>query len=226
MTVIESPDPITTYRQTPRTTPSRLPERAVYEADAINAVLDEALVCHVAYAVEGVPAVIPTLHVRMDDALYIHGSTGSRLMLAARKGPVPVCISVTLVDGLVMARSWFHHSMNYRCVIVHGEATMVTDPTEKWDAMAALMEHIAPGRAEGSRDANTREFAATAILRIPLDEVSLKQRSGPPGDDEEDLHLPYWAGVIPVTTGFGPLEAACELPLPDYLAGYRRGAER
>ena len=226
MTVIEQPDPITTYQQTPRTTPSRLPERATYEVDAINAVLDEALVCHVAYVVDGAPAMIPTLHVRRGRDLYIHGSTGSRLMLAARKGPVPVCITVTLVDGLVMARSWFHHSMNYRCVIAHGDATMVTDPAEKWDAMAALMEHIAPGRAEGSRDANSREFAATAILRIPLEVVSLKQRSGPPGDDDEDLDLPHWAGVIPVTTGFGPLEAACELPVPDYLAGYRRGAER
>jgi nitroimidazol reductase NimA-like FMN-containing flavoprotein (pyridoxamine 5'-phosphate oxidase superfamily) len=223
MTALESPQPMTAYRQTERTTPARLPERATYDAEAINAVLDEALVCHVAYVHDGKPAMIPTLHVRRDDGLYIHGSTGSRLMLAARSGPVPVCITVTLVDGLVMARSWFHHSINYRSVIIHGDATMVTDKDEKWDAMVALMEHIAPGRADGSRGANSREFAATAILRIPLDEVSMKHRAGMPNDDEEDLELPHWAGVIPVTTGFGPLQSDGELAIPDYLANYGRG---
>ena len=223
MTALEQPNPVTVYRQTERTTPSRLPERATYDAEAINAVLDEALVCHVAYAIDGVPALIPTLHVRKGGDLFLHGSTGSRLMLAARTGPVPVCISVTLVDGLVMARSWFHHSINYRSVIIHGAATMVTDADEKWDVMVALMEHIAPGRAEGSRGANSREFAATAILRIPLDEVSLKQRAGMPKDDEEDLELAHWAGVIPVITGFGPLQSDGDVLIPDYLADYRRG---
>jgi nitroimidazol reductase NimA-like FMN-containing flavoprotein (pyridoxamine 5'-phosphate oxidase superfamily) len=223
VTALEPPQPLTVYRQTERTTPSRLPERALYDVEAIHAVLDEALVCHVSYVADGQPSMIPTLHVRRGDNVYIHGSTGARLMLAARKGPVPVCMTVTLVDGIVMARSWFHHSINYRCVIMHGEATMVTDPDEKWDAMVALIEHIAEGRAEGSRDANTREFAATAILRIPLDEVSLKQRSGPPKDDEEDLDLPHWAGVIPIATGFGPLESDCDLPVPGYLSDYGRG---
>lgn len=220
MTVTESE--ITTYRQTARDTPTRYPDRAVYEAEAIHAVLDEALVCHVAYTLDGAPHVIPTLHVRHGHNLYIHGSTGARLMLAARSAPVPVSICVTLIDGLVLARSWFNHSINYRSVILHGEATLVTDPDEKWDAMEALMEQIAAGRAAGSRDANKREFAATAILRIPLDEVSLKHRSGPPKDDEEDLGLPHWAGVIPVETHFGELVPACEQPIPGYLADYRR----
>lgn len=223
MTALEQPRPVTAYRQTDRTTPTRLPERATYDVEAINAVLDEALVCYVSYVADGKPAMIPTLHVRKDGDLYIHGSTGSRLMLAARSGPVPVCINVTLLDGLVMARSWFHHSINYRSVIIHGDATMVTDKDEKWDAMVALMEHIAPGRAEGSRGANTREFAATAILRIPLDEVSMKHRAGMPKDDEEDLELPHWAGVIPVTTGFGPLQSDGDLAIPDYLSKYGRG---
>ena len=165
MTALEQPNPVTVYRQTERTTPSRLPERATFDAEAINAVLDEALVCHVAYAIDGVPAMIPTLHVRKGEDLFLHGSTGSRLMLAARTGPVPVCISVTLVDGLVMARSWFHHSINYRSVIIHGAATMVTDPDEKWDVMVALMEHIAPGRAEGSRSANSRATPSAATKR-------------------------------------------------------------
>lgn len=213
------------YTPTPRTISSRKPERLSYDVAAVNAVLDEALVCHVAYQIDGVPAIIPTLHVRMGDDLYLHGSTGSRLMLAAAKAPVPLCIAVTLTDGLVMARSWFNHSVNYRSVIVHGEAEIVTDKDEKWNAMAALMDHVVQGRAEGSRDANKREFAATAILRLPLVEVSLRQRAGMPGDDEEDLALPFWAGVVPMQTVFGSPISACELPVPDYIAHHQRSGQ-
>jgi nitroimidazol reductase NimA-like FMN-containing flavoprotein (pyridoxamine 5'-phosphate oxidase superfamily) len=211
------------YAKTDRTTPSRLPERATYEADAIHAVLDEALLCHVAYVSNGLPKMIPTLHVRQGSDLFLHGSTGSSLMLAAREAPVPVCVTVTLVDGIVMAKSWFNHSMNYRSVIVHGEATLVTDADEKNAAMVALMEQIAEGRAEGSRYSNKREFAATAILRLPLTQSSLKRRSGLPKDDAEDLDLPHWSGVIPITTSFGEPIGYDDLPLPDYLKNYSRG---
>ncbi len=211
-----------TYTQTDRTTPSRYPQRTTYEREAINAVLDEALVCHVAYIVDDRPVMIPTLHVRVGENLFLHGSTGSRLMMHAANGPLPVCITVTLTDALVMAKSWFNHSINYRCVIIHGNAEVVTDPEEKWDAMVGLMNHVAQGRAEGSRGANKREMAATAILRIPLDEVSLKERSGSPKDDEEDLDLPHWSGLIPVTTVFGDPEPLGDQVLPDYLNGYAR----
>jgi len=210
------------YPQTELTTPARLPERAAYERAAIHAVLDEALLCHVAYVVDGAPRMIPTLHVRRGDDLYLHGSTGSTLMLAARLAPLPVCVTVTMMDGIVMAKSWFNHSINYRSVIVHGEAALVTDPDEKWDAMVALMEQIAAGRAEGSRDANKREFAATAILRLSLEQSSLKHRSGPPKDDEEDLDLPHWSGVIPAATTFGGPIGFDTLELPDYLKNYKR----
>ena len=214
---------MTSYPQTERTTPARLPERATYEQDAIHAVLDEALLCHVAYIEDGLPRMIPTLHVRRGNDLYLHGSTGSTLMLAARTAPVPVTVSVTLVDGLVMAKSWFNHSINYRSVIVHGEATMITDADEKLDAMVALMEQIAEGRAEGSRYPNTREFAATAILRLPLEQSSLKHRSGLPKDDAEDLDLPHWSGVIPITTLFGEPIGYDDIELPEYLKEYSRG---
>jgi nitroimidazol reductase NimA-like FMN-containing flavoprotein (pyridoxamine 5'-phosphate oxidase superfamily) len=221
MTVVESAG---AYPKTDQTTPSRYPQRTTYERDAVHAVLDEALVCHVAYIVGGRPVMIPTLHVREDEHLYLHGSTGSRLMLHASAAPVPVCVTVTLTDGLVLAKSWFNHSINYRCVIVHGEAAVVTDPDEKWNAMVALMDHVAQGRAEGSRGANKRELAATSILRIPLDEVSLKYRFGTANDDEEDLDLPYWSGMIPVSTSFGEPQPIGDAELPEYLRNYDRGA--
>jgi nitroimidazol reductase NimA-like FMN-containing flavoprotein (pyridoxamine 5'-phosphate oxidase superfamily) len=220
MTAIER---LTDYDKTKTTTPMRYPDRVTYERDAVHAVLDEALVCHVGYIVDGRPVMIPTLHVRSGDNLYIHGSTGSRLMMTAAKGPVPLCVTVTLTDGLVLAKSWFNHSINYRCVIVHGDGEVVTDPDERWDAMVALMDHIADGRAEGSRGANKRELAATSMLRLPLNEVSLKYRSGTPHDDEPDLDLPHWSGVIPVTTVFGEPIPELSGDLPDYLKNYERG---
>jgi nitroimidazol reductase NimA-like FMN-containing flavoprotein (pyridoxamine 5'-phosphate oxidase superfamily) len=210
-----------TYEANSRTTPTRKPERATHEIEAVNAVLDEALVCHVAYLVDGEPQIVPTLHVRVRDQLYIHGSTGARIMRAGDQVPVSVC--VTLTDGIVFARSWFDHSINYRSVIIHGDARLVTDRDEKWNAMVALMNHVAQGRADDSRDANKREFAATAILRIPLKEASLKQRSGPPGVDDLDIDSPHWDGVMPVRAVFGPAIPARDLPLPDYLADYGRG---
>ena len=211
----------TTYRQTPRTTGKRRPDRVGYDVAAVHAVLDEALVCHVGYLNQGAPLVLPTLHVRVGETLYLHGSTGAGLMFH-RDAAIPVCVTVTLTDGIVMARSWFNHSINYRSVVVRGDAALVTDPDEKLAALTALVEHVARGRAAGSRPPNRRELAATAVLRVPLVEVSLKVRSGPPIDDDEDLDLPYWAGVIPAATVFGPPEPDSDLPVPPYAGDYRR----
>jgi nitroimidazol reductase NimA-like FMN-containing flavoprotein (pyridoxamine 5'-phosphate oxidase superfamily) len=214
------------YPKGSRTTPTRLRERAEYAAEAVHAVLDEGLICHVGVVVDGEPVVLPTIHARVGRALYLHGSTGSRLTRLATDGGVPVCVTVTLLDGLVLARSQFHHSMNYRSVVVRGRAELVTDPAEKSAALAAVVEQIVPGRAEGSRPGDARELAATAVLRVALEEATLKQRSGPPSDDEEDLALPYWAGVIPVALGFGPAQPAPDLAdgvaLPGHVAGYGR----
>jgi nitroimidazol reductase NimA-like FMN-containing flavoprotein (pyridoxamine 5'-phosphate oxidase superfamily) len=216
----------TEYPQGPRTTPTRLRERADYGLDAVHAVLDEALVCHIGVVVDGEPVVLPTIHARVDRRLYLHMSTGSRLTRLAAGGGVPVCVTVTLLDGLVLARSQFHHSMNYRSVVVRGRAELVTDPDEKSTALNAVVEHIVTGRSAASRPADAKELAATAVLRIALEEASLKQRSGPPADDEADLALVHWAGVVPVSTGFGPPQPAPDLAeaiaVPDHVAGYAR----
>lgn len=211
----------TTYQQTPRTTGKRRPDRVRYDMEAVHAVLDEALVCHVGYLHQGAPLVLPTLHVRVGETLYLHGSTGAGLMFH-RDATIPVCVTVTLTDGIVMARSWFNHSINYRSVVVRGDAALVTDPDEKLAALTALVEHVARGRAATSRPPNRRELAATAVLRVPLVEVSLKERSGPSKDDDEDLGLPYWAGVIPAALAFGAAEPDSELPVPPYARDYRR----
>jgi nitroimidazol reductase NimA-like FMN-containing flavoprotein (pyridoxamine 5'-phosphate oxidase superfamily) len=163
----------------------RLPERGVYERSEIDAILDEALICHLAYVRDGEPRVIPTIHARVGDTLYVHGSNASRT-LRSTKGGAPVAAEVTLLDGLVLARSAFHHSMNYRSVVVYGRAREVTDPTEKFDAQRALVEHVVRGRAADARLPNQRELDQTTILAISLDEASAKVRTGPPKDEEED----------------------------------------
>jgi nitroimidazol reductase NimA-like FMN-containing flavoprotein (pyridoxamine 5'-phosphate oxidase superfamily) len=219
------PEPAT-YPRTPRTTPTRLPDRARYDAAAIHAVLDEALICHLGYVVDGEPLVLPTIHARIGATLYLHGSTGARLMRAVPAEGLPVCVTVTQVDGLVLARSQFHHSMNFRSVVVRGRAALVDDPAERERALTAIVNHVVPGRSTASRPADRRELAATHVLRVPLDEVSLKQRDGAPGDDDADLALPYWAGVIPVRTVFGePVpapELAPEIGVPEHASEYRR----
>jgi len=213
-----------TYVPTARTTPTRLRDRASYDRAAVHAVLDEAYLCHVGYALDGAPAVLPNIHARVDDVLYLHGSTGMRLAKAARTAPVPVCVTVTLLDGLVLARSWFHHSMNYRCVVVRGEAELVTDGAERDRAFEAIVNHVVPGRAAGSRPPDAKERAATAILRVPLVEVSLKHREGGVNDEEDDLGLPHWAGIVPVTTTLGPPVAdpfADAMSIPEHVAAPR-----
>ncbi len=210
---------------TERTRLRRLPERGVYDRAVIDAILDEALICHVATLVDGSPRVIPTIHARVGDTLYVHGSPASRTLRALREG-AEVCLAATLVDGLVLARSGFHSSVNYRSVVVYGRAREVTDPEEKRRAQDALVDHVAPGRSAEVRPPTDRELRQTAIFAIPLDEASAKVRTGSPKDDEEDLGLPIWAGVLPLRTVVGPPEPDPHLPPavgpPESVVRYRR----
>ena len=200
------------FTTTPRTRLRRIPDRGSYDRAAIAAILDEALFCHVGFAAEdGQPYVIPTIHARLGDELVFHGARASRL-LASMAGPV--CVTVTLIDGLVLARSVFHHSMNYRSVVVLGTAVEITDPDRKRRALDAIVEHVAPGRSAVARPPSPKELAATRVMALPLDEVSAKVRTGPPIDDPEDLERPCWAGVVPLTLGAGEPIAA-----PDLAAG-------
>jgi len=192
-TVLEQSDSL----QTPRTTVRRLAARGVYDREAIYAILDEALICHVGFVVDGQPVVIPTIHVRVGDTLYFHGSAASR-MLRTLRGGVDACVTVTLLDGLVLARSAFHHSMNYRSVVVLGKGREVADREEKLRALDALVEHVTPGRAAVVRPPNEVEIKQTLVIALPLAEASAKVRSGPPVDDEADYALDVWAGVVPV----------------------------
>jgi nitroimidazol reductase NimA-like FMN-containing flavoprotein (pyridoxamine 5'-phosphate oxidase superfamily) len=214
------------YPQTQRTSPTREVERVSYDRNSVHAVLDEAVVCHVGFVVEGRPVVLPHFYARLDEVLYLHGSTGARAMHAARGSGLEVCVTVTLLDGLVLARSAFHHSVNYRSVVVHGTAEVVQNPQEKETALAALVEAVAPGRTGGTRPPTRSELAATTVLRLNLREVSVKVRTGGPSDDPEDLELPYWAGVLPVVTGHGIPQPAVDLPagleIPEYVTGWSR----
>jgi len=213
----------TAYQPTPRTTPTRYRERAHYDRKAVHAILDEALICHLGYLGAGGPVVLPTTHARLGDTLYLHGSTGGGPMLAAKAAPsgLPVCVTVTLVDGLVLARAAMHHSVNFRSVVVRGAARVVDDPAEKLRALRSLLDHIRPGRADDCRTPNARELAATGVLALDLVEVSAKVRSGGPVDDPEDSTLAHWAGVVPLKLTAGTPVPAHDLnpatPLPTYL---------
>jgi nitroimidazol reductase NimA-like FMN-containing flavoprotein (pyridoxamine 5'-phosphate oxidase superfamily) len=191
------------HTPTARTRVVREAERAVYDREAAYRILDEAFLCHVGFVVNSQPFVIPTSFGRKDDRLYIHGSAASRMLRQMKEG-VPVCVTVTLLDGLVLARSIFNHSMNYRSVVVLGKATLVDDPQEKLEALRLLSEHIIPGRWADSRQPNERELKATSVLRLPIEEFSAKVRTGPPIDDEEDYSFPTWAGVVPLEMIAGP----------------------
>ncbi|MFJ6197137.1 bifunctional pyridoxamine 5'-phosphate oxidase family protein/GNAT family N-acetyltransferase [Micromonospora sp. NPDC092111] len=208
------------YPPTARTTATRIRDRMSYDRAAAHAVLDEAYHCVLGFVVDGEPRLLPTLHVRVGDTLYLHGSTGSRPLLAARgDAGLPVCVTVTLLDGLVYARSQFHHSANYRSVVAHGTAHLVTDEGDKRTAMAALVEKVGVGRGADSRPPNRRELAETAVLALPLREVSVRSRGGGVGDDPADLDLPHWAGVVPLRLTAGPPEpdAGVTVPVPAYL---------
>ena len=200
-------------------------ERGSYQRAVIDGVLDEALICHVGFVHDGGPVVIPTIHARAGDVLYLHGSPASRMLRAMRSGD-EVCVTVTLVDGLVMARAPFHSSMNYRSVVVFGEPRFVEDPDEKWAAFEALTEHVAPGRWADSRLPNDKEIKGTLVVAVAIDEASAKVRTGPPSDDDEDYDLPIWAGVVPLRLEPGELvpdpRLAAGIDPPRYLTGYRR----
>jgi nitroimidazol reductase NimA-like FMN-containing flavoprotein (pyridoxamine 5'-phosphate oxidase superfamily) len=216
---------MTTPPPSARTTVRRLPERAAYDRAAAHAILDEAVVCHVGLATDDGPVVIPMLHARDGDRLLIHGSPASRL-LRAGKGGVDLCATVTLVDGIVLARSAFHHSLNYRSVVAIGRATPVADLDERRAALDVLVEACVPGRTADARPPNDKELRGTLVLALPLDECSVKVRTGPPNDEEADMGLPVWAGVIPLTTTPGaPVpspDLAPTIPTPPYATTYRR----
>lgn len=214
----------TAYEPTESTTPTRYRDRVHYDRPTVHAILDEALICHLGYLRAGRPVVLPTTHARLGETLYLHGSSGSGPLLAAHAAPsgLPVCVTATLVDGLVLARAAMHHSVNFRSVVVAGDARVVDDAAEKLRALSGLLDHVVPGRAADCREPNARELAATGVLALDLAEVSAKVRSGPPVDDPEDCALPHWAGVVPLGLTAGAPVPVADLdpatPLPRYLA--------
>ena len=198
---------MSSFTPTKQTQVQRLPDRGKYDSETVFKILDEAFVCHVGFAVDGQPFVIPTNYARVGEKLYIHGSAASR-MLKTLTGGIPVCVTVTLVDGLVMARSAFHHSVNYRSVVALGRAVLVEDPAEKMRALELFTNHVAPGRWDEVRVPTDLELKGTTVMSLDLKEVSAKVRVGPPKDDAEDYALPIWAGVVPLKTVAGT-------PIPD-----------
>jgi uncharacterized protein len=214
---------------TPRTKVRRLPERGHYDAPTIHAILDAAFICHVGFVDEGQPFVIPTAFARVGERLYVHGSAASRMLRTLASG-APACVTVTLVDGLVLARSAFHHSINYRSVVVVGPATEVEAPGEKALALDAIVEHIVPGRGSEVRAPTENELKATRVFWFSLDEASAKLRTGPPKDDEQDYALRVWAGELPLR--LTPLAPVADprmpdgIPLPEHVSGWPRGPRR
>jgi nitroimidazol reductase NimA-like FMN-containing flavoprotein (pyridoxamine 5'-phosphate oxidase superfamily) len=214
------------FTKTKRTTLKRLPKRGVYERNSVYDILDEGFICHVGFAVDGNPVVIPTGYARVENRLYIHGSQASRMLRTLSQG-VDVCVTVTLVDGLVLARSAFHHSINYRSVVIFGRASLVEDQETKLAALFAFSEHVIPGRWDDVRAPTPEEMKATSVLALELAEASAKVRTGPPLDDEDDYSLPVWAGVIPLRLAAGAPIDDPRLPeglaRPSYVENYQRG---
>jgi nitroimidazol reductase NimA-like FMN-containing flavoprotein (pyridoxamine 5'-phosphate oxidase superfamily) len=210
---------------TPRTRVIREPHRGIYDRETVYRILDEGLVCHVGFVADGQPFVIPTSYGRKEANLYIHGSVASRMLRQMRDGAA-VCVTVTLLDGLVLARSVFNHSMNYRSVVILGKATLVEDPEEKLAALRVLAEHILPGRWDDARQPDERELKQTSVLRVPIEEFSAKVRIGPPIDDAEDYSFPTWAGVVPLAVQAGePINDPKLDPVreaPPYVKTYSR----
>jgi nitroimidazol reductase NimA-like FMN-containing flavoprotein (pyridoxamine 5'-phosphate oxidase superfamily) len=211
---------VTPSTPTPRTQVRRLPKRGVYDRDSINAILDEGFLCHLGFTVEGQPYVIPTAYARSGDQVYVHGSAASRMLRELVSG-VPMCFTVTLLDGIVLARSAFHHSMNYRSVVVLAHARAVTDPVEKNEALRCFTNHVLPGRWDHVRVPTDQELKATSVLALPLSEASAKIRTGPPIDDEPDYELDIWAGVIPIRPAAGTPAPDARLRPDARLANYR-----
>jgi uncharacterized protein len=216
---------MSSFDKTPRNQVKRLPERAAYDQDIVYQIIDEALICHVGFAMEGQPYVIPTIHARYGDTLYLHGAPASRMLKHIAQGN-PLCATFTLLDGLVFARSVFHHSLNYRSAIVFGTGRLLTDAQEKMQALAVLTEQVAKGRWDEARQPNQKELAATQVIAVQIESASAKMRSGGPKDDEEDYALPVWAGVLPLA--LQPLTPQKDERLPDqvdipeYIRNYQR----
>jgi nitroimidazol reductase NimA-like FMN-containing flavoprotein (pyridoxamine 5'-phosphate oxidase superfamily) len=213
------------YEQTERTRVFRKPGRGSYARELVHAILDEALICHVGFVQDRQPYVVPTIHARVGETLFLHGARGNRTLKALVDG-TPCCVTVTLVDELVLARAALHHSLNYRSVMVLGTAREVSDPDEKRIALQAVVEHIAPGRPDEIRGPDETDLKSTNVLAVEIEEASAKVRTGPPADDEADLELPYWAGQLPLTRGTGePIPApdlTGDLPVPEHVRGWAR----
>jgi nitroimidazol reductase NimA-like FMN-containing flavoprotein (pyridoxamine 5'-phosphate oxidase superfamily) len=204
----------------------RLPDRAHYDHECVYRIVDEALICHVGLVEDGQPFVLPTIHARMEDTLVLHGAPASRLLKYAAAGR-PLCVTVTLLDGLVMARSAFHNSINYRSAVLFGTGRLAKNENEKRQALETLNEHVAHGRWADARPPSSRELNATAVVLMTIESASAKQRSGPPQDDQGDLDLPVWAGVLPLALQAGEPQpdshTPAETPAPEYLSRYARG---
>jgi nitroimidazol reductase NimA-like FMN-containing flavoprotein (pyridoxamine 5'-phosphate oxidase superfamily) len=216
---------MSTFTPTVRTQVKRLPKRGAYDRETVFNILDEAFVCHVGFVVEGQPYVIPTNYGRVGETLYLHGSAASRMLRTLSEG-IPVCVTATLIDGLVLARSAFHHSVNYRSVVILGTARLVDEPAEKMEALRLFTEHIMKGRWDQIRQPNEQELKGTTVLALPLEEVSAKVRTGGPVDDEEDYKLPIWAGVLPLpVTPAAPIadaRLAAGIEAPENVVAYSR----
>lgn len=226
--ITASADTPTTFPATPLNQVRRRAQRGQYDKETVYRILDEALICHVGFVEDGQPFVLPTLHARQGDTIYLHGAVSNRMLAIAGAGQ-PVCIEATLVDGLVLARSVFHHSMNYRSVAVFGRGRVVDDAQEKLAAMAALTEHVMPGRWDDARQPNRAELDGTIIVAVDVDTASAKIRGGPPIDDAEDMDRDTWAGILPLAEQAGvPERDALQtepVPLPDYIRDFRRERE-
>lgn len=216
---------MTQFTQTTRTRMQRLPKRGHYDRETIHRILDEALICHVGFVEHGQPFVIPINFARVEDTIVLHGAKASRLLKHIEAGN-PICIEATIVDGLVLARSVFHHSVNYRSVVLFGTGKAVTEEQEKMAALEAVTEHLIPGRWKEARLPNRKELHATRVVSIQIDEASAKIRVGPPGDEAEDYSLPVWAGLLPLQEKpLAPIRDEVQsdaVRLPDYIAGYSR----
>jgi nitroimidazol reductase NimA-like FMN-containing flavoprotein (pyridoxamine 5'-phosphate oxidase superfamily) len=214
-----------TYKTTERTRVRRLAKRGSYDCATVHSILDEAFICHIGLVIDGSPVVLPTAYGRAGEQLFIHGAAANRMLKTAAQG-FDICVTVTLVDGLVLARSAFHHSINYRSVVIFGQARLLTDPAEKNEALRVISDHIIRGRWDEVRVPSQKELAATAVIAIDLEEVSAKIRTGSPVDDEEDMALPVWAGILPLALTPGApvpdMQGDAAPPLPDYIATYRR----
>lgn len=214
------------YTPTDRTVPRREAGRAAYDRDVVHAILDASYLCHLGFVVDGAPVVLPTMYVRDGSRLYLHGSTGATAMLnASSENGLRVCVTVTHLDAVVLARSAMHHSLNYRSVVAHGTARSVTDAAHKAAVLHTFLDHVVPGRGADARPANAKELAATSLLALDLREVSAKIRTGDPVDDDADLSLPHWSGLLPLRQTYGaPVPAqdlAPDVPLPGYLEDAR-----